>query len=101
MSEIKDRVEETALPKSEAEVVDESEGSSATGVAVAAIESVNARIGRYRWVICGLLFFATTINYIDRLVFSILGPELQKTFHWTNQNYTDIVLWFEFAYDRG
>ncbi|OLE54672.1 MAG: hypothetical protein AUG51_07150 [Acidobacteria bacterium 13_1_20CM_3_53_8] len=65
------------------------------------MESVNERIGRYRWVICGLLFFATTINYIDRLVFSILGPELQKTFHWTDKNYTDIVFWFEVAYAIG
>src|SRR3982751_603404 len=101
MGEIKETVEEASLPKSEAEVADESEAATATGAAVAALESVNARIGRYRWVICGLLFFATTINYIDRLVFSILGPELQKTFHWTDKNYTDIVFWFEVAYAIG
>jgi ACS family hexuronate transporter-like MFS transporter len=65
------------------------------------LQTVNTRIGRFRWVICGLLFFATTINYVDRLVFSILGPELQKTFHWTNKDYTDIVFWFEVAYAIG
>ena len=31
--------------------------------------------GGYRWVVCGLLFFATTINYVDRQVFGILGPD--------------------------
>jgi MFS transporter, ACS family, hexuronate transporter len=59
------------------------------------------RIGKYRWVICALLFFATTINYIDRLVFGILGPELQKIFNWSSKDYTDIVFWFEVAYAIG
>ena len=55
------------------------------------------RIGRYRWVICALLFFATTISYIDRQVFGILAPEMKKIFGWTDTNYTDIVFWFEVA----
>ena len=59
------------------------------------------RIGRYRWVICALLFFATTINYIDRQVFGILAPEMKKIFGWTDTNYTDIVFWFEVAYAAG
>ena len=59
------------------------------------------RIGRYRWVICALLFFATTINYIDRQVFGILAPEMKKIFGWTDTNYTDIVFWFEVAYAVG
>jgi ACS family hexuronate transporter-like MFS transporter len=101
MSEISKTVKEAALPKSRAEVAPQSSGASATGAAVAVLESVNTRIGRYRWVICTLLFFATTINYIDRLVFSILGPELQRTFGWTNKDYTDIVFWFEVAYAIG
>jgi MFS transporter, ACS family, hexuronate transporter len=57
--------------------------------------------GRKRWTICALVFFAITINYIDRLVFGILAPELQKIFHWTNADYTDIVFWFEVAYAIG
>jgi ACS family hexuronate transporter-like MFS transporter len=57
--------------------------------------------GRFRWTICALLFFATTINYIDRLVFGILGPELQKIFSWSNADYTGIVFWFEVAYAIG
>lgn len=57
--------------------------------------------GRFRWTICALLFFATTINYIDRLVFGLLGPELQKIFNWSNADYTGIVFWFEVAYAIG
>src|SRR5262245_39744094 len=57
--------------------------------------------GRYRWVICALLFFATTIHYIDRQVFGILAPEMKKIFGWTDANYTDIVFWFEVAYAIG
>jgi ACS family hexuronate transporter-like MFS transporter len=60
-----------------------------------------SRIGNYRWLICALLFFATTINYIDRQVFGILGPELQKIFNWSSKDYTDIVFWFEVAYAIG
>jgi MFS transporter, ACS family, hexuronate transporter len=57
--------------------------------------------GRYRWAICALLFFATTINYIDRQVFGILAPEMKKIFGWTDTNYTDIVFWFEVSYAIG
>jgi MFS transporter, ACS family, hexuronate transporter len=82
---------------------DQSTGASATGAAVAAAEVANTRIGRYRWVICGLLFFATTVNYIDRLVFGFLGPELMKPEHfgWTPRDLTNIVFWFEVAYAIG
>jgi len=63
--------------------------------------SVSNRVGRYRWVICALLFFATTISYVDRQVFGILAPEMKKIFGWTDTNYTDIVFWFEVAYAVG
>jgi ACS family hexuronate transporter-like MFS transporter len=103
MSEISKTVKETALPKSVAEVAPQSSGASATGAAVAALESVNARIGRYRWVICALLFFATTVCYVDRLVFGFLGPELMKPehFNWTPKQLTNILFWFEVAYAIG
>jgi len=54
-----------------------------------------------RWTICALVFFAVTINYIDRLVFSILSPELAKEFGWSNTDYTNIAFWFEVAYAIG
>lgn len=65
-------------------------------------ETVSVRpAGSYRWVICALLFFATAINYIDRQVFSILAPELQKSIGWNEQQYGDIVFAFQLAYAIG
>ncbi|MEY4588016.1 MAG: hypothetical protein RL497_92 [Pseudomonadota bacterium] len=55
-------------------------------------------IGRYRWTICGLLFFATTINYLDRQVLSLLAPQLSKEFGWSNTDYANITAVFQFAY---
>lgn len=55
----------------------------------------------YRWRICGLLFFATTINYIDRQVISILAPELQEIFNWTEKDYGYIIMCFQIAYALG
>ncbi|MDT5272046.1 MAG: transporter, family, hexuronate transporter [Acidobacteriota bacterium] len=104
MSDIGKIVEDVAGPKSEADAAPlQSSGASATGAVLAAAESANTRIGRYRWVICGLLFFATTVNYVDRLVFGFLGPELMKPEHfgWTAKDLTDIVFWFEVAYAIG
>src|SRR5207237_8149336 len=91
-----------SLPKSLSEVAPPSAaGSSATGAAVAALENVSLRIGRYRWVICGLLFFATTINYIDRQVIGILSKDLQTSLHWTEVDYGNIVAAFNAAYALG
>jgi ACS family hexuronate transporter-like MFS transporter len=55
----------------------------------------------YRWRICGLLFFATTINYIDRQIISILAPQLQDIFHWTEKDYGYIIMAFQIAYALG
>ena len=57
--------------------------------------------GSYRWVICALLFFAATINYVDRQVISILKPTLQAEFGWTEIDYGDIVFAFQLAYAIG
>jgi len=57
-----------------------------------------SRVGRYRWVICGLLFFAATINYVDRQIVGILKPTLQKEFGWSEIDYADIVFAFQLAY---
>ncbi len=64
----------------------------------AAAPSVAASIGRYRWVICALLFFATTINYVDRQVIGILKTTLQKEFGWSEIDYADIIFAFQLAY---
>src|SRR6201991_1566287 len=58
-------------------------------------------IGRYRWRICALLFFATTINYIDRQVIGILKPVLEKEFNWTETQYGEIVMIFSACYAFG
>lgn len=57
--------------------------------------------GRLRWTICGLLFFATTINYIDRQMISVLKPTLTAEFGWSETTYADIVFWFQAAYALG
>ena len=60
-----------------------------------------ARVGRYRWMICLLLFLAATINYIDRQVIGLLKPTLQQQYGWTETNYADIVFSFQLAYAIG
>lgn len=55
-------------------------------------------IGKYRWTICALLFFATTINYLDRQVLSLLQPYLSEKYHWTNADYANITAVFQFGY---
>jgi MFS transporter, ACS family, hexuronate transporter len=55
----------------------------------------------YRWTICALLFFATTINYIDRQVLGILAPTLQRELGWSEADYGAIASWFSFAYGIG
>jgi len=55
----------------------------------------------YRWVVCSLLFFVTTINYVDRQVFGILGPTLTEEFHWSEKQYSYIVIAFTLAYAVG
>ncbi len=59
------------------------------------------KIGSYRWTICALLFFATTINYIDRQVLGILAPVLQKDIGWNEIDYGYIVTAFQAAYAIG
>lgn len=56
------------------------------------------KTGNYRWTICALLFFATTVNYLDRQVLSLLAPDLSKEFNWTNSDYANITAVFQFAY---
>src|SRR6266508_1886926 len=66
-----------------------------------AVITGNTPLGRYRWVICGLLFFATTVNYIDRQVLGILSKDLQQTFAWSEIDYGNIVAAFNAAYAFG
>ena len=58
----------------------------------------SVRIGRYRWVICTLLFLATTINYIDRQILSLIKPILDEELHWTDSQFGLVNSAFQGAY---
>lgn len=58
-------------------------------------------IGKYRWTVVALLFFATTINYLDRQVIGLLKPTLETEFSWSETDYGNIVMAFSAAYALG
>ena len=72
-----------------------------TAAQALSVETAATRIGRYRWVICALLFFATTVNYIDRQVLGILAKDLKIAIGWTEVDYGNIVAAFNAAYAFG
>lgn len=63
--------------------------------------TVASQVGKYRWTICALVFFATTVNYLDRAVISLLKPYLEKEFHWNAGDYANIEIAFKLAYSLG
>ena len=63
--------------------------------------SPGTQTGSFRWVICGLLFLAATLNYVDRQVIGFLKPTLQQEFGWSEMDYADIVFAFQVAYAIG
>ncbi len=60
-----------------------------------------SRVGRYRWVICAFLFFATTLNYVDRQTIGFLKPTLTKDYGWGEMDYANIIFYFQCAYAFG
>src|SRR5258706_8104311 len=59
-------------------------------------------IGKYRWTICGLVFFATTVNYLDRQVISLVVEDyLNPEFHWSETDYANITVAFQLCYALG
>ncbi len=56
---------------------------------------------RFRWVICALLFFVCTVNYMDRQVLGLLKPDLSRSFGWTEVEYARMAIFFQFAYALG
>jgi MFS transporter, ACS family, aldohexuronate transporter len=81
------------------EIIAKPAASAAKSVSVG--QALSARVGHYRWVICGLLFFATTINYVDRQVLGILSKDLQVALGWNELQYGNIVAAFNAAYALG
>src|SRR5688500_4123523 len=59
------------------------------------------QIKNYRWLIVALLFFATTINYLDRQIIGLLKPTLEKEFSWSETDFAYIVMAFTAAYAVG
>lgn len=63
--------------------------------------NANSAGGRLRWSICAMLFYATTVNYMDRQVLGILSPTLQHAIGWTEAQYGYIIAAFQVAYALG
>lgn len=74
-----------------------SAATAATGPAAPARPAART-IANLRWYVCGLLFFATTINYVDRQVLSLLKPVLENDLNWSETTYGWIVFSFQLAY---
>ncbi|WBQ16771.1 MFS transporter [Sphingobium yanoikuyae] len=66
-----------------------------------AVAGASDRASRYRWLICGLLFAATAINYVDRQMIGVLKPVLQAELGWRESDYANIIFWFQCAYALG
>ncbi len=80
----------------------QSAGATATGATAAVVqEGAVTRVGNYRWLICALLFLATTINYVDRQVLGILATPLQRELGWSESDYGWIATAFTGAYAIG
>src|ERR1700754_2682702 len=68
---------------------------------IASNGKTSSAIGRYRWTICSLLFFATTINYLDRAVISLLKSTLTENLHWDDADYANVEIAFKVSYAIG
>jgi MFS transporter, ACS family, hexuronate transporter len=101
MDQVSETVAATVRPKSESKVrPPQSAGATAIGAADAALYA-RSRVGNFRWTICGLLFFAATINYLDRQVIASLKDTLQTAQVWDEIGYSWVVFAFQTAYAIG
>lgn len=104
MNDIAGKVEDFEEPKSQSDISPPEESAATfTGVVAAAAGEIGERIGRRRWIICALLFFATTINYIDRQVLGILTTDdtFKAAIGWNPVEYGWINTAFQGAYAIG
>src|SRR5258708_18941377 len=69
--------------------------------ALAPSKDAAVKIGHYRWTICALLFFATTMNYVDRQILGLLAPYIQRSIGWNEIQYGYIVDAFQASYAVG
>ncbi len=99
---VENTFEKSNEAKSLAETGAEESAASATGaLAETFTENPVKSGGNFRWVICALLFFATTINYVDRQVLGILKTTLQGELGWSEIDYSNIAFAFTTAYAIG
>src|SRR5437773_9850109 len=85
-------------PIAEASTELEAGTQSRVGVAV---RTAGMFAGRFRWVICGLLFLGVTKHYVDRQVLGVLEVPLQHEFGWNEIDYGDLVCAFQTTYALG
>src|SRR2546423_5274283 len=85
----------TALP------ANSERASAAAGEAAPAGAGHGARVGYFRWVVCALLLFGTTKNYMDRNVLGVLNVTLQRELGWSQIDYGNLVVAFQAAYAVG
>ena len=64
-------------------------------------KALTAKTGNYRWTICSLLFLATTINYVDRQILSLVKPILDIELGWSNEEFGIVNAVFQGAYGFG
>jgi ACS family hexuronate transporter-like MFS transporter len=101
MDQPRESLEATALPKSQSTVSPpQSAAASVIGAADLAT-GIQTRVGSVRWTICALLFFAATINYLDRQVIATLKDTLQTAGVWDEIGYSWVVFAFQTAYAIG
>ena len=79
----------------------ESIGPPVSACSASTVHAQTRADGHYRWVICALLFFAATINYMDRQIIGLLKPILATELHWSEGDYGQIVFCFQLAYAIG
>jgi ACS family hexuronate transporter-like MFS transporter len=104
MSDVSDVVSPASAAKAKSEVgPPQSAGATLVGSSVSAMQVVGERIGHYRWLICAMLFFATTINYIDRQVLGILATDqtFKTAIGWNEAQYGYVNTAFQGAYALG
>src|ERR1700732_1813469 len=92
---------EPARPIAPASAVDGSANLNAERAGELAGAAAPNRVGYFRWVICGLLLFGVTKNYIDRQVLGVLKSTLQQDFGWNEVQYGHLVSYFQIAYAAG
>jgi hypothetical protein len=104
MNDASDAFKTGAIQKSKSEVSPpQSAGATIVGSSISAVSAIGERVGKYRWMICAMLFFATTINYIDRQVLGILATDqhFKTAIGWNEAQYGYVNTVFQGAYALG